>query len=233
MTNPWDGIIPQETLDHYRRAGFAKQSRAGTSPALLVIDTQYLTAGEESMPLEKAVEYHPLNCGEYAWRAIANMVPLIAAFRAARAPVIYPYVSEPKVASEQSRWPTKTSNARFYDMIDAIAPEDGDILLPKTAPSAFFGTPLIKYLNTLRVDTVFLTGNTTSGCIRATAVDASSYDYNVIVAHDSCYDRSPVSHAVNLFDMESKYADVVSTEAAIDRLASMKVAARGRKSDER
>lgn len=221
MSTPWDGLIPQETLDHYRRAGFAKPSRSGTKPALLVIDTQYSTTGEGPVPLSQAIDYHPLNCGEYAWRAIAHMVPLIAAFRAARAPVIYPHVSEPKVASEQSRWPTKTTNPRFYQMVEEIAPEEGDILLPKTAPSAFFGTPLLKYLNTLRVDTLFIVGNTTSGCIRATAVDANSYDYNVIVPHDSCYDRSPVSHAVNLFDIESKYADVLSTPDAIIRLASI------------
>ena len=172
------------------------------------------------MPLDEAVKYHPLNCGEHAWLAIANMVPLIAAFRAAGKPVIYPHVIEPTVASEQSRWPGDSSKARFYQMVEEIAPGEGDILLPKTAASAFFGTPLLKYLNALRVDTLYLTGNTTSGCIRATVVDASSYEYNVIVPHDYCYDRSPVSHAVNLFDIASKYGEVLSTEESIRRLHS-------------
>lgn len=221
MSNPWDGIVPQETLDHYRQAGFSKPSRQGSKPALLVIDTQYSTSGEAPMPLSEAVKYHPLNCGEYAWQAIANMVPLIAAFREIGAPIIYPYVSESKVASEQSRWPTNNSSSRFFQMVEEIAPEDGDVLLPKTAPSAFFGTPLLKYLITLRVDTLFIVGNTTSGCIRASVVDANSYDYNVIVPHDCCYDRAPVSHAVNLFDIAAKYADVISTTDAITRLRSI------------
>ena len=222
MSRPWDGIIPQETLDHYSRAGFARTPRAGGRAALLIIDTQYSTAGEHPMPLEEAISYHPLNCGEHAWNAIAKMVPLLAAFRRLGAPVIYPHSSASQLRGRQSRWPVQDTNPRFFEIVDEVAPQPGDILLPKTSPSAFFGTPLVKYLNTLRVDTLFVTGNTTSGCIRASVVDAVSYDYNVVVPHDACYDRSTFCHAVNLFDMASKYADVVSTHEAIALLESMK-----------
>jgi maleamate amidohydrolase len=106
-------------------------------------------------------------------------------------------------------------------IVEEVAPKEGDIMLPKTAPSAFFGTPLVKFLNTLQVDTLFMIGNTTSGCIRASVVDGVSYDYKVVVPHDGCYDRAPVCHAVNLFDIASKYADVVSTTEAIAMLKAM------------
>ncbi len=221
MADPWDGIIPQETLDHYRNAGFGRESRLGEKAALLVIDVQYSTSGEHPMPLAEAVSYHPLNCGEFAWNAIARMVPLIAAFREAGAPLIYAHSAPKQLRGKKSRWPVMDTNSRFFEIVEEVAPREGDILLPKTSPSVFFGTPILKYLNTLKVDTLFMVGNTTSGCIRASVVDAVSYDYNVVVAHDACYDRAPICHAVNLFDIASKYADVLSTDDAIARLAEM------------
>lgn len=112
--------------------------------------------------------------------------------------------------------PTDNVNPRHLEIVEEVAPQKGDILLPKTAPSAFFGTPLVKYLNSLKSDTLFMVGNTTSGCIRASVIDGFSNDYKVIVPYECSYDRSPVSHAVNLFDMSGKYADVMSTANAIE-----------------
>jgi len=221
MSDPWDGFIPEETLEHYRRAGFARPSGLGKSPALLVIDTQYLTTGEKPMPLAEATSYHPMNCGEEAWRAIAHIRTLIAAFREEGYPILYPHIDRNRFNGKHSRMPTNTANPRHLDIVAEVAPQPGDILLPKTAPSAFFGTPLIKYLNILKADTLFMVGNTTSGCIRASVIDGVSYDYKVVVPHEGCYDRSPVSHAVNLFDMGSKYAEVVSTDKAVAMLKSV------------
>jgi len=221
LGNPWDGIIPQETIDHYRRAGFAKPSGLGKSPALLVIDTQYLTTGEKPMSLAEAISYHPMNCGEAAWEAIAHIRTLIAAFREEGFPILYPHIARGQFRGKHSRMPTETVNPKHLDIVAEIAPQEGDILVPKTTPSAFFGTPLVKYLNILKADTLFMVGNTTSGCIRASVIDGVSYDYKVIVPHEGCYDRSPVSHAVNLFDMGSKYAEVVPTTQAIAMLKSV------------
>jgi nicotinamidase-related amidase len=215
MSNPWDGIIPQETLDHYRHAGFGRPTGLGKRPALLVIDMQYATTGEGPMPLAEAIAYHPMNCGADAWHAIAHIKSLIAAFRAADFPIIYPHISSQRFRAKNAIMPTETVNPRHYEIVEEIAPGPGDILLPKTSPSAFFGTPLVKYLNSLKADTLFMVGNTTSGCIRASAVDGASYDYKVVVPHDACYDRSPISHAVNLFDMDAKYAQVVPTAEAV------------------
>ncbi|WP_157995624.1 isochorismatase family protein [Peristeroidobacter soli] len=221
MTNPWDGFIPEETLDLYRRAGFAKELQPGRKPALLVIDTQYATTGEHPMPIMDAIAYHPLNCGEFAWKAIPHIVRIIAAFREHGLPVIYPHMAGRPYSGNHARIPKVARNPRHYEFVKDLAPQEGDILLPKTSPSAFFGTPLIQYLHVLQVDTLFMVGNTTSGCIRASVADGASYDYKVIVPHEGCYDRAPICHAVNLFDIASKYAAVVSTTEAVSMLKSI------------
>ncbi len=102
-----------------------------------------------------------------------------------------------------------------YDFVAEIAPEPGDILLPKKHPSAFFGTALASHLIDLKVDTLFVTGCTTSGCVRGSVVDAFAYNFHVVVPETCVYDRSAVSHAVNLFDMASKYAEVVPLPDAL------------------
>jgi nicotinamidase-related amidase len=107
---------------------------------------------------------------------------------------------------------------RGYRFVDAVAPEPGDILIPKRHPSAFFATALTSYLIDLGVDWLIVTGCTTSGCIRASVVDAFAYNFHVTVPHDAVYDRSPTVHAANLFDMAQKYADVASTDEVLATL---------------
>ena len=92
-----------------------------------------------------------------------------------------------------------------------IAPGPKDIVIKKQKPSGFFGTNLASYLTLLGCDSVIIVGTTTSGCVRATVVDAFSLNYRVILAEEGCFDRSEASHAVSLCDMHAKYADVVST----------------------
>jgi nicotinamidase-related amidase len=99
-----------------------------------------------------------------------------------------------------------------------VAPEEGDILVPKRHPSAFFGTPLVSYLVEAGVDSLVVTGCTTSGCVRSSVTDAFSYNFRVSVPADAVYDRSPVVHEVNLFDMAQKYADVTTTDALLAAL---------------
>ena len=101
-------------------------------------------------------------------------------------------------------------------IVPDIAPEQRDLVIGKQKPSAFHGTPLMDYLIHLRCDSLLVTGTTTSGCVRATVVDAFSYNYRVTVIEDGCADRSQASHAVNLCDMNAKYADVVASPEVID-----------------
>ena len=92
-----------------------------------------------------------------------------------------------------------------------IAPAPRDIVVKKQKPSGFFGTNLASYLTLLGCDSIIVVGTTTSGCVRATVVDAFSLNYRVVLAEEGCFDRSEASHAVSLCDMHAKYADVVPT----------------------
>ncbi len=102
-----------------------------------------------------------------------------------------------------------------------IAPKPGDMIVRKDKPSAFFGTPLMAYLNERRVDTLVITGCTTSGCVRATAVDAFSFNFKVGVVADGVFDRAETPHKVNLFDLSQKYADVMMSDEAVAEFARM------------
>jgi nicotinamidase-related amidase len=117
---------------------------------------------------------------------------------------------------------------RQYEIMEQVAPIAGEAVLRKTAPSAFWGTPLVAHLNQLRVDTLLVAGETTSGCVRASVVDGCSYRYKMIVVEECVFDRHEACHAINLFDMHQKYADVVSLEAALDYLQHRSATAVGR-----
>jgi nicotinamidase-related amidase len=162
------------------------------------------------------------SCGAIAWAAVDQIGLLLKLFRQRSWPVIYPYVA-PKIASDYARISEKSpglmsASARGYDFVEEVAPRETDLTLPKRHPSAFFGTPLTSYLVDLGVDTLIVTGCATSGCVRGTVVDGFSYNFRVAVPHDAVFDRSQVSHAVNLFDMASKYAEVDTTAAIVQRL---------------
>jgi nicotinamidase-related amidase len=96
-----------------------------------------------------------------------------------------------------------------------------DVVIQKLKPSAFNGTPLRQLLTLLKVDTVIVCGTTTSGCVRATVLDAFSDNMRVIVPEEACFDRIEASHAINLFDMNAKYADVLATEQVISELGKV------------
>ncbi len=222
---PWDGIIPTEEQEAYRAAGFGRPTGIGEKPALLIIDVQYRTVGSEPRPIREAIKEYSTACGEVGWAAVKNITRLLALFRQNGWPVLYPYVS-PKEKFDQGRLSDKVPAimgvaARGYDFVAEVAPREGDVLLPKKHPSAFFGTPLASYLVGLSADTLVVTGCTTSGCVRGTVVDGFAYNFRILVPHDCVYDRSAVSHAVNLFDMSEKYADVVTCGEAMERLRGL------------
>ena len=220
---PWDGIISEAEQNAYRAAGFGRPSGLGLKPALLIIDVQYRTVGTKPMPFAEAIKEFPTSCGEVAWKAVANIAVLLALFREKGWPVLYPYVS-PKEAFDKGRLADKvpalmTVARHGYDFVTEVAPRETDILLPKKHPSAFFGTPLASYLIDAGADTLVVTGCTTSGCVRGSVVDGFAYNFRVAVPHDAVYDRSATSHAVNLFDMSEKYADVATASELAAKLA--------------
>jgi nicotinamidase-related amidase len=216
---PWDQIISEEEQKAYRAAGFGNKGGMGERPALLIIDVQYRTVGTVRKSFWDSIKEFPTSCGDVGWNAVDNIVPILRKFREKKFPVLYPHVAQ-KRSYDAGRLAAKIPSImeiseKGYEFVEEIAPEANDILIPKRHPSAFFGTSLASYLIDLNVDTLFVTGCTTSGCVRGTVIDAFSYNFKVLIPQDCVYDRSKVSHAVNLFDMSEKYADVVSAEEAL------------------
>ncbi len=224
LSQLWEHVIPSRELALYERSGFGQSSARPTRVAMLVIDVQYRSMGRSPEPIEESIKRYPISCGEHGWQAVPHIARLIDAFRARNLPILFPYVA-PKSQHDGQRFAEKAPAVMSipiadHDFVSECAPQPGDILLPKHHASAFFGTALTSHLISQKIDTILVTGCTTSGCVRATVVDGSSYGFQVIVPHEAVYDRSQASHAVNLFDMQSKYADVMSTDDALTLISS-------------
>jgi len=216
----WDQVITDDEKKRYKEAGFGGQGSIGKRPALLIIDVQYRTIGTTPKPYWQAIKEYPTSCGDVGWNAVENIKRLVSLFRDRGFPILYPHVAPKNLATDGGRLAEKIPSimgidAKGYEFVEEIAPISGDILLPKKHPSAFFGTPLVSHLIDLNVDTLVVTGCTTSGCIRSSVTDAFAYNFKVLVPDDGVYDRSPTSHAVNLWDMNAKYADVHTSSEII------------------
>ncbi len=222
---PWDPFISAEEKRAYEAAGFGRSAGLGKRPALLIIDVQYRTTGTQPLPFWKAVEEFPTSCGDVAWEAIHQIQTVLTLFRDKGWPVLYPHVA-PKTANDGGRLAGKVPAimsipAQGYQFVKEVAPAEQDILIPKKHPSAFFGTTLVSHLVDLRVDTLVMTGCTTSGCVRSSVVDAFSYNFHVAIPEECVYDRSTTTHAVNLFDMSQKYAEVLPTATLLSQLGNL------------
>jgi len=211
----WERIIGKEELEVYRRAGYGRLPGEGRRPAVLVVDMEYNFTGEKPEPILKSIAKFRNSCGEAAWTSIPKIARLLRVARSRRIPIFYThgFTKASGVTRHEARMGT--------DIVRQLDPRRGDVVYSKDAPSAFFGTPLAGKLVGLGVDTVLVTGCTTSGCVRATVVDAHSYRFRVIVVEDCVFDRAITPHRANLFDMAQKYAVVRSlahVEAWLRRL---------------
>lgn len=224
MSRPWDSLLSDADRAVYEAAGYGRRSQWGTRPVLLVVDVNYNFCGDRPEPILESIRRFHNSCGEWAWAAIPRISRLLEAARAAAVPVFFT-TQEPRLdALRVGAWGRKNARAFERDeeaerlgtsIVAELAPRAGELVIRKTKPSAFFGTALHSYLVQLGVDTVVIAGATTSGCVRATVVDAFSLNYAVVVVEECVFDRGQVSHAINLFDMQSKYADLVPLSEAL------------------
>lgn len=233
MSRVWDDFIPSSDASIYEAAGYGARAAWGSRPALLVVDVNYNFVGEKPEAILDSIRMFRNSCGQAGWDAVQAIRQLLAAGRAAALPVFYTTQPVEVSATLTGGWARK--NSRVFDdadleresfgvrIVEEIAPVDGEHVIVKDKPSAFFLTPLISYLNYLRVDTVVVVGGTTSGCVRASVIDAFSYNYSVVVVEEGCFDRATVSHAVNLFEMHAKYADVASLDDVIAYFTGLEV----------
>lgn len=208
----WDGLVGPEEREVYRKAGYGRPRPPGRRPALVVVDVEYNFAGESPQPILAAIEAFSDSCGEYAWASIPFIRGLLERCRAAGLPICYTHGRPPKPGVVD----------RGTTIVAEVAPQADDLVLAKAAPSAFFGTHLTSYLIAQGVDTLIVTGATTSGCVRATVIDSHSYRFRTIVPIEAVFDRAETPHRVNLFDMAMKYATVMpvrDVEAYIAEIA--------------
>jgi nicotinamidase-related amidase len=227
----WDDVITERDREVYAAAGYGAKGGFGERPALLVVDVTYDFCGDLDEPILESIKKFRNSCGPAAWEALPKLRDLIAEARATGVPVIYTHAAPRQTALSNSGWgrknsmvntPTEISRRIGNDFPDLIAPSEADIVIKKEKPSGFFGTPLASHLVALGADSVIVTGTTTSGCVRATVLDAFSLNYPVSVVEECCFDRGEVAHKINLFDMHSKYADVVSLAETIEALRALK-----------
>ena len=199
-----------DSLEQSYAADFRGHLPFGERPALIVIDavTAYV---DPASPLYAGVE-----------AAVGVIATLLHAARAAAIPVIYTVVSYRPDGADGGLFWKKLPALRVFaqgspyaGIPDAIAPRADELVLTKQYASAFFGTPLASDLASRRVDTLLITGFSTSGCVRATALDALQHGYAPFVIKDACGDRHPAPHEANLFDLQAKYAEVIDAAEAL------------------
>jgi maleamate amidohydrolase len=223
MSEPiWNKFLTERDKAVFAAGGFGARAGFGKRPALLVIDVNWAFCGERPEPILQSIKRWRTSCGEEAWVALPYIKQLIEGARHKGLPVVYTTGEGRPDKWDRGSWGWKSSrsdeagggpgsNIDGNEIVEMIAPGPKDIVIKKQKPSGFFGSSLASFLTLLGADSVIVVGTTTSGCVRATVVDAFSLNYRVILAEEGCFDRSEASHAVSLCDMHAKYADVVPT----------------------
>ncbi|WP_067701422.1 isochorismatase family protein [Nocardia jejuensis] len=197
-----------------RSAGYGAPLGAGDHPAVLVIDicAAYLAPGS---PLRAPVA-----------DAVRAAAAVVHRARTGGYPVVFTRVSYRPGTTEGGLFRRKVPTLAVFeegnplaDFLDDPRPRPGESVIVKQYPSAFHGTALAANLTADRIDTLVIVGLTTSGCVRATATDALQHGFRPLVVAQACGDRDPRLHEANLFDLNSKYADVIDLDRALELLA--------------
>lgn len=213
----WQDILSEQDQHIIEAAGYGWRGAStydsrggGQAPALLLIDMQRLFVGDD-VPIREAIQQEPTMIGEAGWRAIEAMQPLVTFFRQHKRPIVH--------ATMQPH--NRPADDPLLDIVEALHPLPGERILTKHHSSAFFQTNLAPALRERGCDSVILCGNSTSGCIRAAAVDAVQHGFAAYVPYDGVFDRIEASHRVGLLDLWMKYATVLSCAEMLDRLISL------------
>jgi maleamate amidohydrolase len=228
----WDHYLSDADRAVLVRGRWAQRGGVGRRPALLIIDAQNYMAGMRGG--EQAA--YPASCGEIGWQAIDQIARLLEVGRRCGVPVVFTRLMiDPAIADDGGVLTRKIGNkaGRFMffsgthgsEIVAPLAPLPGELVIEKKRFSAFFGTPLLSHLIACGIDTLVVTGGSTSNCVRATVVDGASFDFRVVVPREAVFDRIPVCHEISLFDMNRAYADVLDCAAVAEYLAGRATAA--------
>ncbi len=209
-----DTFTIEELNEIYSSKGYRRRLGFGVKPAILVIDfIRGFTGGETPLSCDLAAE-------------LQQTLKILTAARKSQIPVIFTSVAYQPDLKDAGLWVKKLpleslvkgSGAEEIDPVLQRQPDE--VIVSKKYASGFFGTDLVSLLNAQGVDTIIITGCSTSGCVRATAVDGISYGFRVIVVEDAVGDRAELTHKVTLADIDAKYGDVVSTHQVLEYFAS-------------
>jgi maleamate amidohydrolase len=215
----WKDLMNAELLEIYE--SYRRDLYVGPRPAILAIDLYKKAYLGGNRPVLEVNREFPGSCGENAWKAIEPTQRLFAAARRAGIPVIYSTRHADTSGVQSTNRQLKGDSEDMYAIKEEFAPQPRDLVIYKERASAFFGTPLVAHLRRLRVESLIICGESTSGCVRASTVDAYSNGFHSTLVEECTYDRSMLSHKVNLFDLHHKYCDVMHVDAVIAHLDSM------------
>jgi maleamate amidohydrolase len=206
-------VTPEETASVYARSGIGHRVGFGDRAALVVVDLQNGFT-DPACPV-----------GGELGDVISASATLLAECRRRELPVAFTAVGFDAVERDALPWLRKMpglkaleAGTHWCEVDQRVAPEPGEPVYVKRASSAFFGTPLLTFLISRRVDTLIVIGCVTSGCVRATTIDAVSHGFRTIVPEECVGDRAEVPHSTNLFDIDAKYADVLPLDEVLDSL---------------
>jgi maleamate amidohydrolase len=212
----WRDIFNDTELSGYRAGGHGQRIGFGSKAAVVVVDMINLYIDPR----------FALGHGENAAAVVTANKRLIKAAREKELPVFFSNVGLRRSAAEKGVWGIKVGGAKDITteadtIVSELAPTDDDIIVTKAKASVFFGTQLASMLVSLGVDTIIVTGVTTSGCVRATVVDGFSHNFRVIVPAECVGDRAALPHKVSLFDMDMKYSDVMDLDDVLEHIVTV------------
>jgi nicotinamidase-related amidase len=223
---PWQESLSEEEREVIARGKYGQTRGLGSRPVVLVIDCQHNYIGADA-PITEQQKDWPAGGGERAWGAVRVVEGVLDAARDASVPVIYTRNLQKKtirfdMVSAKAGWDHSRTieGDPGTEIVDAVAPHEDELVIDKAYASAFWGTPLLTYLVQMQADSILVSGVSTSGCVRATAVDAITRGFRTAVIWDAVADRVQISHKASLLDLWMKYTDLMSGEEAAAYLGS-------------
>ena len=212
----WRDIFKDAELSGYRAGGHGQRIGFGKKAAIVVVDMINLYVSPQ----------FALGHGDNTPAVVAANKRLIQSARVKSLPIFFSNVGLRRSAAEKGVWGIKVGGSKEITVeadtiVSELSPADSDIIVTKAKASVFFGTQLASMLVNLGIDTIIVTGVTTSGCVRATVVDGFSHNFRVIVPAECVGDRAALPHKVSLFDMDMKYSDVMDLDEVLHSIAAM------------
>ena len=224
----WENVLSDVDKIVIDKGHYGQSRGFGKKPLLLIIDLQPNYIGADK-PIEEQLDQYPSGGGKAAWEGVRRILSLRDAARETGVPIFYTRnVQNTTSAFDSFATKTKRDQSKYIDgapetaLLPEVQPLPNEMVIPKSYASAFYGTPLQSYLIKLGIDTVIIVGGSTSGCCRATAVDAVTRNYNLGYIEDCLFDRIEVSHKAALLDVWMKYGDVVNSDYVKEYFKTLK-----------